>query len=172
MDVKDIAKLVKEADAQGKKMAMFQYQVLVHADELKGVDATQFCKDIKVPKSYALEFKKMIRLAELMEDDGLSLKKGRIQMGKRDDYLEKMKNQLDEWNAKLNTLEEKASDLKEKYADELNTLSQKRDTAKQKLAEIQKASGGAWEEMKVGMDEAWSSLKDAFEKARERFKND
>lgn len=169
MDVKDIAELVKEADKQGKKMAMFQYQVLIHAQELKGVDADQFCKNIGVPKSYATELKKMINLAEIMKDEDVSIE----QLGKRDEYLEKMKTQLDEWNVKLNTLEEKASTtIKDKYGDEIELITQKRDAAKLKLAEIQKASGGAWKELKFGMDEAWTSLKESFDKARDKFKND
>lgn len=94
-------------------------------------------------------------------------------MSKRDEYVEKMKMQLDEWNTKLATLETRASqvkdDAKDKYEEEMAVIVRKRDEAKGKLSELQGAGEEAWEELKSGMDQAWSSLRESFEKARAKF---
>ena len=71
----EIAREVQEAERKKKKIAMFHYQVLIHADELRGVDAIDFCREINVPTSYAIEYKKMLSLAELMRDQGMIIKK-------------------------------------------------------------------------------------------------
>lgn len=76
MIVKAIAEAVHEAEQRKQKIAMFLYQVLIHAEDLRGVDAEEFCKEIKVPSSYASEFRKMISLAELMEDQGVKILRG------------------------------------------------------------------------------------------------
>jgi hypothetical protein len=75
MIVKAIAEAVHEAEQRKNKIAMFLYQVLIHAEELRGVDAEEFCKEIKVPVSYATEFRKMISLAALMEEQGATINK-------------------------------------------------------------------------------------------------
>jgi len=75
MIVKTIAEAVHEAEQRKNKIAMFLYQVLIHAEELRGVDAEEFCKEIKVPVSYATEFRKMISLAALMEEQGATINK-------------------------------------------------------------------------------------------------
>lgn len=59
---------------EGKKIAMFHYQVLIHAEELEGVDPVEFCKEIGVPETYATEFRKMLSLGSLMKDLGVTIK--------------------------------------------------------------------------------------------------
>ena len=64
----------------------------------------------------------------------------------KDAYVEKLKAKIDEWNADLDKL-----------------------IAKAKLNEVQKSSGGAWKELKVGIEQAGDSLKEAFKKAKTHF---
>lgn len=45
MVIKEIAEKVREAALDGNKIAMFHYQVLIHAQELQGIDAIVFCKE-------------------------------------------------------------------------------------------------------------------------------
>ena len=71
--IKEISSKVHEAEKSGQKIAMFHYQVLVNAKELKGFDPVQFCKDIGVPESYATEFRKMISLSNLMGEMGTKI---------------------------------------------------------------------------------------------------
>jgi hypothetical protein len=73
MIVQAISDAVHEAERDKKKIAMFHYQILIHADELRGVDAAEFCREIKMPTSYATEFRKMISLAELMKEQGTTI---------------------------------------------------------------------------------------------------
>ena len=71
--IEDIATKVRDAAPNGKKIAMFHYQVLINADDLKGLDPVDFCKDIGVTKSYATEFRKMLSLAKLMKEEGVRI---------------------------------------------------------------------------------------------------
>lgn len=75
MIVKSIAEAVHKAERENKKIAMFHYQILIHADELRGMDVIQFCKEIEVPESYATEYRKMLSLAALMKEQGATINK-------------------------------------------------------------------------------------------------
>lgn len=71
MAIGDIAAKVQGAGRNKQKIAMFHFQILIHADELKNVNAAAFCKEIGVPATYATEFHKMLSLARLMEEQGV-----------------------------------------------------------------------------------------------------
>jgi hypothetical protein len=71
--IDEITRKVREAALGGQKIAMFHYQVLVNAEELKNLDAITFCKDVGVPETYATEFRKMISLARLMKEQGSTI---------------------------------------------------------------------------------------------------
>jgi len=64
---------IRGAEAKKQKLAMFHFQVLKHADELEGINAKDFCKEVLVPESYATEFTQMIALARLMKEQGSKL---------------------------------------------------------------------------------------------------
>ena len=70
-------------------------------------------------------------------------------MSKRDEYIEKMKLQLDELDAKMDKLEAKATEAKEdaraKYKEEMAKLRQQSRAAKGKLEEIKAAGEDKWE---------------------------
>lgn len=53
-----------------QKLAMFHYQVLVHAGELTNIDPVEFCNAVGVPHSYSAEFRKMLSLASVMQNSG------------------------------------------------------------------------------------------------------
>lgn len=73
-------------------------------------------------------------------------------MSKRDAYIEKMKDQLDDLNAKMSELEAKAQEAKDdaraKYKEEMKKLSKQSKLAIAKLDEIKSAGedtcGKAW----------------------------
>jgi DNA repair ATPase RecN len=94
-------------------------------------------------------------------------------MSKRDEYVEKFKVKLDEWNADLNKLEAKTEhakeNLKETYHEEIDAVRQQRDNIKDRLKELAGSSESAWEELKVGADEAWKKLSEAIDRARSKF---
>jgi hypothetical protein len=71
--IEEIARQVQEAARVNKKVAMFHYQVLINASELEGVDPAQFCRDIGVRPPFATEFRKMMNLAKLINEMGLTI---------------------------------------------------------------------------------------------------
>ncbi len=69
----EIRQAIESASADGQKMAMFHYQVLANAAELRTANADAFCLAVGVPASYAAEFRKMLGLARLMRERGVRL---------------------------------------------------------------------------------------------------
>ena len=94
-------------------------------------------------------------------------------MTTRHEYIETLKNKLDEWDADIDELEASAqqttSDLKYELEDQIKSLKIKRDIAQTKLSELVDAGEEAWQDIKEGVDEAWTSLRLAIEKARKHF---
>lgn len=71
--IEKIRQQIHEAEIDGHKIAMFHYQVLIHARELINVDAVEFCNAVGVPKSYSTEFRKMLSLARIIQERGSQL---------------------------------------------------------------------------------------------------
>ena len=94
-------------------------------------------------------------------------------MTSRHEYIDKLKEKLDEWDADIDELEERAqkakTNLEFELKDQITALKLKRDIAKLKLAEIKDASEEAWEDIKAGAEEAWADVKDAMDKAKSHF---
>ncbi len=95
-------------------------------------------------------------------------------MNSRDEYLRKMHAKLDELNAEIDLLSTKAGgvteDLRKEYHEQIESLKAKQAVAKQKVEELQRAGGSALEDMKSGIDLAWSAISEAVDSARSRFK--
>ena len=94
-------------------------------------------------------------------------------MSKRDEYVEKLKVKLDQWNNDLEKLEAKAEhvkdDLKEKYHEEIKVVQEKRGDIKGKLKELISCSENAWEELKVGAEAVGEKLNMAIERVHSKF---
>ncbi len=91
----------------------------------------------------------------------------------RDEYVQKLKGQLDQWNIESKKWEAKAqtaqTGMKAEYEKQLNSLNSRRDEAMYQLKLLQGASAGAWEDMMKGADQAWKNMHEAFNKARSHF---
>jgi lipid II:glycine glycyltransferase (peptidoglycan interpeptide bridge formation enzyme) len=91
----------------------------------------------------------------------------------RDEYVQKLKGQLDQWNAEAKKWEAKAqeaqSGMKAEYEKQLNALNSRRDEAMVQMRLLQGASAGAWEDMMKGADQAWKNMHEAFSKAKSHF---
>jgi predicted nucleic acid-binding Zn-ribbon protein len=91
----------------------------------------------------------------------------------RDEYVQKLKTQLDQWNSEITKWEVKTrsaqTKMKADYDTQLKALRSRRDEAMNQLRQVQAASGEAWVDMMRGADEAWARLRDAFTKARSHF---
>lgn len=92
-------------------------------------------------------------------------------MSKRDDYIEKMKLQLDEANTKMSELEAKAKEAKaearEKYAEEMGKLRHQSQLAVSKLEELKAAGEDSWDGMVAEMEK----IRDAFVHSFKYFKS-
>jgi len=95
-------------------------------------------------------------------------------MADRDEYVEKLKSQLDQWNAETAKWEAQAkvaqASMRTEYDKQLAAFRQKRDQAIEQLSKVQSASGEAWKELARGADEAWAKMSEAFDKAHSHFK--
>jgi len=94
-------------------------------------------------------------------------------MMKRDEYVEKLKSQLDQWNAQVMQWEAKAreaqADVRANYEKQLDAFRRQRDEALEQMRRVQSATGDAWIDLMRGADDAWSKMREAFEKARSQF---
>ena len=89
----------------------------------------------------------------------------------RDEQLEKFKAKLDEWNADIDALEEKAraaqADMQAHYENQLATMRKARDDAQAQFFQMQNAAVEAWEAMAQGAHNAWQAWADDLEEGLE-----
>ena len=94
-------------------------------------------------------------------------------MMNRDEYVQKLKAQLDQWNAEVTKWEARAKaaqdSVKAGYEQQLTVYRSRRDEGVAQLQRLQAASGQAWSEMTKGVDGAWQAMREAFERARSQF---
>ena len=94
-------------------------------------------------------------------------------MSKRDEYVEKLKGQLDQWNAEVAKWDAKAQNAqagaRAEYDKHLNELRRRRDQALEQMKRLQAATGDAWVDLVRGADEAWAKMREALEKSRSHF---
>jgi hypothetical protein len=94
-------------------------------------------------------------------------------MKTRDEYVAKLKGQLDHWNAESVKWEAKAkvaqAGMKAEYEKQLEQYKKHREEALTRLREVQSASADAWSEMMRGADTAFKSVQETFERARSKF---
>lgn len=95
-------------------------------------------------------------------------------MSTREDYIRKMHAKLEEWNADIDTLTSRANevstDIRSEYNEQIVSLKTKQAAARQKIEELQKCGEGAWEDLKTGIDLAWTAIGQAIDSAKSRFR--
>lgn len=94
-------------------------------------------------------------------------------MNTRNEYVEQLKKNLDEWNANIAKWEEKAkvarTDMRIDYEMQLEALRKHREEATAKLKELQATGEEAWKDLSAGADAAWAAMREAFDKATSHF---
>ena len=94
----------------------------------------------------------------------------------RDEYVGKLKQQLDNWNAEVTRWEAQAksaqAQARKNYEKQLEALRSNRDKALYNLKLLQGASATAWIELAKGADEAWDRMGDAIAQARTYFEKE
>lgn len=95
-------------------------------------------------------------------------------MSKKDQYIEKAKEKLDQWNADIEkaqrNIDKSEADAKIKYQDNLDVMRKQRDEAEAWIKEMRDVEDGAWRDAKTGFDKAWDSMSGAFGRAVSHFK--
>ena len=94
-------------------------------------------------------------------------------MMSREEYVERMKRQLDEWNAKLGQWETEVKKAqggaKTQYEAQIKAMEKQRDETVKRLNETRDASQAAWKEVSKGTESAWKAMQSSFEKAWSEF---
>ena len=96
-------------------------------------------------------------------------------MKNRDEYVEKMKAQLEQWEKQMAIWEaaalEATADAKIELEKQIGITRSRLDDMVFRMELLKGASTDAWQEIARGADEARKTMQDAFEKARIHFKN-
>lgn len=94
-------------------------------------------------------------------------------MTSRDEYVQKLKSQIDQWNAQAARWEAQMKEaqgrVRDEYARQLEQLKGRREEMLYQMRLLQNASADAWSDMVRGADQAWKSVQEAFERARSHF---
>ena len=95
-------------------------------------------------------------------------------MSKKEAYEKKIEAQLQEWKTDIDKMKAKAdkadAEAKLEYYKQIEDLRTKQEAAQEKLTELKASGGDAWEDLKSGIELAWTSLGEAVKSARSRFK--
>ncbi len=93
---------------------------------------------------------------------------------KKEDYIDKIAEQLKDWSAKIDELEMKtsatAASIKSDYKDRVRDLKNKRDLLTTRLKELKKEGGDSWLALKAGVDAAKNDLKESIATIKDKFK--
>ena len=96
-------------------------------------------------------------------------------MTNRDEYVEKMKAQLDQWERQTVMWEaaarEATSEAKMELEKQVGIMKSRADDLVYRMELMKGASADAWQEIARGAEEACKAMQDAFEKARFHFRD-
>ena len=87
----------------------------------------------------------------------------------REEYVQKLKHQIEQWNAQMAQWEAMSRSAQDRYMKQLEQFREKRDEAMAELRRLQSASADAWADMMKGTEAAFKSMQEAFESARKKF---
>jgi|GEM_PF-291513 len=91
-------------------------------------------------------------------------------------YIDKLTQQLNEWDDEIIKLEAKvkevSSSAKTEYEKQISDVKEKRQTVSEKLGELKETGSEAWEELSDGLELAVQDIKKAWQKAWQKFTSD
>jgi gas vesicle protein len=93
----------------------------------------------------------------------------------RNDYMEKLKNQIDEWDLELEKLENTKlqklnGDVKANADKQISLIRSQRDELKMNIAKIQNSTDNDWEELKKRAEDVKEKISRTFSEARSELK--
>lgn len=87
----------------------------------------------------------------------------------REQFVAKLKERLDTWNASIAKWEKSAAAAR---SEQLAEYRSRRDAALYNLKLLEGATGAAWTDVAAGADEAWERMQKAFDQARVHFEKE
>jgi recombinational DNA repair ATPase RecF len=91
-------------------------------------------------------------------------------------YLQKMADQLKQWDTEINDLKARVkktrAESKTELLNQIDELHKKQANAHSKLKQLQEAGDDAWDEIKSGVERSWNEFKGAFSNASAKFKQE
>ncbi|MDH5264172.1 MAG: hypothetical protein OEX21_05415 [Betaproteobacteria bacterium] len=85
-----------------------------------------------------------------------------------------MHSRLDHWNNEIDAMVARKDQIQQsaraEFGATIDDLRKRRDEARHQLEQVEKASEGAWQDMKAGIELAWESISQAVESMRARYK--
>ena len=69
-NIETIKTALQKAAVERNKMATFHSLVLLHAELLEHLEPEEFCRQVGVPATYHIEFRKMIAVARRLSEMG------------------------------------------------------------------------------------------------------
>ena len=95
-------------------------------------------------------------------------------MSKRDEFVEKLKGQIDSVNSDIDELERKAesvkNDARAKYLEELENAKSQRAELEAKVTQIKQSGEDAWEGLQDEVEHAWKALNNSINYFKSHFK--
>lgn len=92
----------------------------------------------------------------------------------KEEYIDKLAEQLKEWSAGIDELERKAAgaaaNIKADYEARVRDVKDKRDRLSGRLQELKGSGGDAWTALKTGVEAATKDLADAIKAAKDKFR--
>jgi hypothetical protein len=92
----------------------------------------------------------------------------------KQEYQKRLEPVLQDLDERIDHLKEQAKgaskEARKWYPQALQELRRERRIVREQLAKAEAAAPGAWEDIKAGVGAAWNDLRQAFQRANERFK--
>jgi DNA anti-recombination protein RmuC len=111
---------------------------------------------------------------ETHSDDRATIEETKVTHPDQEAFQKEMKQHLDDLDKEMTHWREKlakaGAQAKEEMGVQLKNLEKQREVVAEQLRELSKSSGPAWGEMKEGFRKAFDELKEAAQKAREKFR--
>lgn len=97
-------------------------------------------------------------------------------MSSHQDYIDRLRNQLQEWDYELDRLDNRVRDLagqaRERAREQLDEARDYRREVEGKLEKLERSASDAIEDLRNGLEIAWDGLKTGYYAARAEFEKD
>lgn len=94
-------------------------------------------------------------------------------MGERNQYIEKVRARIAQWDAEIDRMKAKAdeaeADARIEYEKQMREMQARRDEGVDRLEMLREASDEAWKDVRSGFDRAWDEISGAFDRAMSRY---